>query len=274
MTSPRQRSDTEARLEGFELWLQEAFAWANEHAREIIIGAAVLLVVGAIVTGVIEWRERQSEGAQTALAEIDAHFATAMGSNPGEYFVSEPANAEQATKAREAALGELDAFIAAHASSTLAAVASIKAAEMEVDLGKLEAADQRLAKLVDSLQSNDPRRAIALRLRGYALEQRGQTLAAAEAYEAGAKVESYPPRALLWISAGDTFARAGAHDRAIAAYREALSESPELGEQERLMQRIGLEQARLDAAPPGGTPAAALAPAPATGTGTPHPSEP
>jgi predicted negative regulator of RcsB-dependent stress response len=247
--TPRQHSDTDTRLQGFEARLQDAFAWANDHGREIMIGGAALLLAGVVIAGVFEWRRRTAEAEESDLARIEARFTTAMGANPGEYFVPDPANAEQAAKAREAALVELDAFIAAHAGRPLAAVAGIKAAEIEVDLGRLDAAEARLAKVVESLEPSDPRRAIALRLRAYVLDQKGETLAAAEAYEAGAKVETYPPRALLWISAGDCFARANAPERAIAAYREALSASPELSEQERVVQRIGIQQARIDAAP-------------------------
>jgi predicted negative regulator of RcsB-dependent stress response len=215
-----------------------------------------------LVAGVAEWRRRQSDAAQTGLAAIESGFTAAMGANPGEYFVPEPANADQAAKALEAALGELDKFIAAHAGSALAAIAGIKAAELEVDLGKLDAADARLAKLVEPLGTDDPKRAIALRLRGYTLDQRGQTLAAGEAYADAAKVQAYPARGLVWIEAGDCFARANAPDRAIAAYREALAGAPELSEQLHVVQRIGIQQAKLDAAPkPAPTPSPA---APAT----------
>jgi predicted negative regulator of RcsB-dependent stress response len=247
--TPRPHSDTETRLAGFEARLQDAFAWANDHGREIMVGLAALLLAGAIASGVYEWRRRAVAEEQTALARIDGRFSLAMGANPGEFFVPEPANAEQAVKAREAALAELDEFIAKHAASPLSAVAGIKAAELEVDLGRLDAAADRLAKLAESLPASDARGAVALRLRGYALDQKGDTMAAAEAYEAGAKVESYPPRALLWISAGDAYARANAPERSIAAYREALAASPELAQQEQIVQRIGIQQARLDAAP-------------------------
>jgi predicted negative regulator of RcsB-dependent stress response len=247
--TPRQHSDTETRLAGFEARLQDGFAWANEHGREIMVGLGLLILAGAVAAGLFEWRRRSVAEEETELARIEARFTTAMGANPGEYFVPEPANAEQATKAREAALVELDAFVAKHAGSGLAAVAAIKAAELEVDLGKLDLAEARLAKVSESLEPSDPRRAVALRLRGYALDQKGDPMAAAEAYEAGAKIESYPPRALLWISAGDAYARANSPDRAIAAYREALAASPEVAEQERIVQRIGIQQARLDAAP-------------------------
>jgi len=245
--TPRPHSDTETRLAGFEARLQDAFAWANDHGREIMVGLGVLLLAGAILSGVYEWRRRAIAEEETELARIEMRFTTAMGANPGEYFVPEPANPEQATKAREAALAELDAFVAKHGGRELAAIAGIKAAELEVDLVRIDAADARLAKLAESLPANDARRAIALRLRGYALDQKGDTLGAAEAYEAGAKVEAYPPRALLWISAGDAYARANSPARSIAAYREALSVAPELAQQEGIVQRIGIQQAHLDA---------------------------
>ncbi len=255
--TPRPHSDTETRLAGFEARLQDVFAWANAHGREIMVALGALLLAGAIASGVYEWRRRAVAEEETDLARIEARFTTAMGANPGEFFVPEPANADQATKAREATLAELDGFSAKHAGSRLAAIAGINAAELEVDLGRLDTAEARLTKLIESLPVSDPRRAVALRLRGYALDQKGDALAAAEAYEAGAKVEAYPPRALLWIAAGDAYARANAPERSISAYREALSTSPELAEQERIVQRIGIQEARLDAAP---KPEAAAAP--------------
>ncbi len=247
--TPRQHSDTESRLGGFEARLQDAFSWANEHGREIMAVLAALLVVGGIAAAVFEWRRRAAEAQETELARIEARFTSAMGAGAGEYFVPEPANADQATKARESALGELDAFIAKDGDRGLVALAGIKAAELEVDLGRLDAAEARLGKVVESLGASDPRRAIALRLRGYALDQKGDSLAAAEAYEGGARVEGYPPRALLWIAAGDAYARANAPERSIAAYREALAASPELSEQEGIVQRIGVQQARVDSKP-------------------------
>jgi predicted negative regulator of RcsB-dependent stress response len=254
MSTPRQHSDTDARLEGFEARLQDAFTWANDHGREIMIGLALAILLGAIAAGVYEWRRQGREAEETELARIETRFADAMGSNPDAYAIAEPANAEQAKKARDAALAEFDAFATRHAGTPLGAIAGIKAGELEVDLGQLDAAAARLAKVAESLDENDARRAVALRLRAYALDQKGETLAAGEAYEAGAKIESYLSRAMMWVSAGDCYARANQPDRAIAAYREAMTESPELGEQERVLQRIGAQQAKLDAAPPAPAP--------------------
>jgi tetratricopeptide (TPR) repeat protein len=255
--TPRPHGDTETRLAGFEARLQDGFAWANDHGREIVIAIVVFLVVGGAVAGVYEWRKRDQAAAQTELARIEARFAKAMGSNAEELFISEPANADQAKTAREAAIGELDAFAAAHGSAAAADLALIRAAELEVDLGKLDEAGARLDALVAELPADDPRRAVALRLRGFIHDAKGDALAAAETYEAAGKIESYPPRGLAWISAGDCFARANQPERAIAAYRQALATAPEVSEQEGIVARMGVQQARLDAA------IAAAPPAPA-----------
>jgi predicted negative regulator of RcsB-dependent stress response len=262
--TPRPHSDTESRLEGFEARLQDAFDWINSHGREFMIGLVVVLLAGGIAAGIWEWRRRSVEAAQSELNAIEARFTTDMGANPGELFVPEPANVDQATKARETAVTALDAFSAAHAGSGLAAIAGVKAAELEVDLGKLDAANARLEKVIASLGERDARRAIALRLRGYILDQQGNPMAAGEAYESGGKIESYYARALLFIDAGDCFSRANAPERAIAAYREAVSTSSELAEQAKIPQRIGVEQAKLGSATPpaaGESPAAAPTPA-------------
>jgi predicted negative regulator of RcsB-dependent stress response len=246
----RQHGETETRLAGFEARIQDGFAWANAHGREIVIGIVAFLIVGGVGAGIWEWQTRRRGAAETELARIEARFTHAMGATTGEQFISEPANAEQAVKAREATLAELDAFIAAQGASGAARIASLRAAEIEVDLGRLEVADKRLEALAAAFDEADARRAVALRLRGYVLDQGGNSLAAAEVYEAGARIQAYPPRVLLWIAAGDCFARAAQPGRAIAAYRQALAASPEVADQEGIVARIGVEQARLDTAPP------------------------
>jgi predicted negative regulator of RcsB-dependent stress response len=253
----RQHGDTESRLMGFEARLQDGFEWANSHGREIVIGIAAFLVVGGVLAAVFEVRSRGVAAAEAQLAQIEARYTQGMGSTSGDMFVTEPANAEQATKAREAALAELEAFIAEQGSNDAARIAALRAAEIEVDLGRLPAADQRLAALDSSFAADDARRAVALRLRGYVLDQGGDPLAAAEVYETAARIEAYPPRVLVWIEAGDAFARAAQPARAVAAYRQALASSPEIAEQEGVLVRIGVEQAKLDAGVPAEAPAAA-----------------
>jgi len=249
----RQHGDTESRLAGFEARLQDGFDWANAHGREIVIAIAAFLLVGGAAAGIWEWRTRDAAEGEAELARIEARFTQGMGSATGELFIAEPANAEQAKKARETALAELDAFIAAQGSSDAAKVAGLRAAEIQLDLGPLDAASKRVEALTAMFDPEDARLAVALRLQGYILEQMGNPLGAAEVYEAGAHIVAYPPRALLWIAAGDCLARANAPARAINAYRQALSSSPEVAEQEGIILRIGILQAGLDAASPPAT---------------------
>ncbi len=244
----QQHGDTETRLAGFEARIQAGFEWANSHGREIVIGIAIFLVTGGAIAGVWEWQTRSRLAAQTELAAIEARFARAMGATSDEAFISEPANADQARKAREQAVIEFDAFIAERGSSDAAQIARLRAAELETGLGNLAAADKRLEALAASLAADDARRAVALRLRGFVLDQSGDPLAAAEAYEAGARIEAYRANVLLWIEAGDCFSRAGAPARAIGAYQQALSSSPEIAEEQGVITRIGIEQMKLGAA--------------------------
>ena len=253
--TPRQHGDTETKLAGFEARLQDGFEWVNAHGREILVGLAVLFVTGLVAAGIWEWRQLSRAHGDAELARIEARYAASMGATTDDPFISEPANAEQAKKAREAALAELDAFVAEHGSSDQAKIAGLRAAEIEVDLGRLPEAARRLEALAPTFDAADARRAIALRLRAYVLDQSGDTLGAAEAYETAAAVKGYPPRALLFVKAGDAFARAAQPERAIAAYRQALATSPEVAEQEGIVGRIGVQQALLDAATPPPAPA-------------------
>jgi tetratricopeptide (TPR) repeat protein len=260
--TPRPHGDTDTRLGGFEARLQDGFAWANAHGREIIVAIAAFLLIGGVVAGVHEWRQGRQNDARTELARAEARYAVAMGASPGEQYVPEPANADQARTARETAVKEFDGLAAKFAGSDVAALAAIRAAELEIDLGQSDAAAARLDALTAALDADDPRRAVALRLRGYLHEAKGDALAAGETYEQAAKIESYPPRGLAWIAAGDAFARAGQPERAIAAYRQALATAPEVAEQEGIVARMGVQQARLDAA----AAAASAPPAPAPGS--------
>jgi tetratricopeptide (TPR) repeat protein len=228
MTSTRHHADTESRPAGLDGRIQDALEWIGEHRREFLIALGALVAV--LVLAAIYWEMSRSweVEASAELAAIEAAFVAEMGAEPGAALVAEPANPEQATRAREAAITRFEAFAQAQKGSDLAHHASLRAAELEVDLGRLDAADARLAALIEDLAGSDPRKAIALRLRGYALEELGRAEEAAALYEAGAALESYPPRALLWLAAARTRMRLGANQAALRAFDQAIAVEPEL----------------------------------------------
>ncbi len=245
MTTGR-HGDTEARARGIDALLEAAFERVRIHFREIGLVAVGLLVVGAAGAGFYELGKRRENAAQVVLAQIQTDMIKQMGGETRIAINPEPANAEQSRRAREAALERLDLLIEEEAGSAAAILAGIQAAEIEVDLGSYEGAAARLAALGYELDADDPRRAIALRLRGYALELQGDPVAAGEAYYEAAGVETYPPRAQVYVTAGEVFARGGAHDRAIAALQQAMALAPAVAESAGLLSRIAELEAYRD----------------------------
>ena len=237
MTTGR-HGDTETRARGIDAILENAFERMRLHFREIGLVVAGLLVVGLAAAGFYELGKRRENAAQAVLAEIQIDMIKQMGGEVRIAINPEPANAEQSRRAREAALERLDLLIEEEAESEAAILAGIHAGEVEVDLGSYDAASARLGALASGLDADDPRRAIALRLRGYALERLGDPVAAGEAYYEAAGVETYPPRAQVYITAGEVFARGGAHERAIAALQQAMALAPAIAENSGLLSRI------------------------------------
>jgi tetratricopeptide (TPR) repeat protein len=229
MTTPRQ-DETSARLHGFEARLESVFAWLTESAREVTIAIVAFLVIGAGSAGLYEYWQHQERAAHTALAAVERQFIADGGIPAGDRLGSAGADSERVRTARENALANLEAMIEEHAGTNAAVVASIRAAEMEMDLDQLEAANTRLTALLEDLAEDDGLRGVALRLQGYVLETLGRQAEAAEAYAAAGAVTSYGDRAGVWLSAAGAFERAGANQRAIAAYQEVVTLDPALAD--------------------------------------------
>jgi hypothetical protein len=248
---------TERKAEGLERRFQQTLEWLSERPRHVMLVLAAALVIGLLSAGVYEWVKRREGNAQVALARVERAYSRAMGDERSAIPV-EPASAEQARHAREQALAGFELVEKEHAGSRAAQLAQVRAAEMEIDLGQLDAGLARLAALAGELDADDPLRAVALRLRAYANELAGNYVGAAEDYAAAAAVESYPGGALLWVAAGESFERGGATDRALDALRQGLSSDPVLAEQLQVVRRIEqLEQqlaAQQAAAQPPATP--------------------
>ncbi len=243
--TPLHHGDTEARRQGFDAVLEAGFEWIRRKARSLGIALGLLLLVGTVSAIVYELDRRSEAEAADALAEVEGAFAGAMGARPGVALIPEPANEAIARHAREAALAGLEQLIAEHANSDAARVAAIRAAEMEVDLGRLEAARTRLEALASGMDADDLRRAVTLRLEAYVLDELEEPLAAAEAYERAAEVRDYPARAPVLIAAGEAFERAGEDRRAIDAYQRALSVAPGQPNRAGLLRRIAILEYRL-----------------------------
>jgi tetratricopeptide (TPR) repeat protein len=225
-------------LERFEVRAQHAFDWISAHPRQVLAALGGALLAGLVVAGLYEWTTRAEDAAQEALGRVERSFAEAFGGDRRLAILSEPANLEQARRAREVALAGFEGVEKDHPRSRAAEFARLRAAELEADLGQHDAALQRLTDLEESLDRDDPLRGVVLRLEAYVQYGRGEYLAAAEAYERGAETEAYPDTPMLWLGAAQTYERAGAPDRAILAYQQVLSGDPALAEQEAVLGRL------------------------------------
>jgi len=245
----RHHGETEARAEGLEGRIEDVFEWAAAHSREVVIGIVSFLVIGGGIAAGWEWNRRAAEDAQLQLAETELAYSQAMGAGPRSIFPAEPANPDQGVRAREAALAGFEAVAREHEGSLAAELAGIRAAEIEIELGRAEAAEQRLQLLADAARHEAMPRGAALRLRGYALEELGRWSDAGDAYGDAGGVARYPDRAAAWLSAADNYARAGDSARELGAYQQILELDLEFADRYQVTERLNA----LGSAPSEGT---------------------
>jgi tetratricopeptide (TPR) repeat protein len=235
-------------------WLSQAFEWVSENAQATLLVLGGVIVVAGAIAGVYEWNVSKEESAQAALAQVNLELDRAF--SPGQ----EPANPETARKLRETALADFDEVARDHQGTFGATLAALRAGEMEIELQRFPAAEERLAKIGES--DTDPLlRAIALRLRGYALERLGRTEEAATAYAAAASISDYPGRTGTYLQAGDAYARVDLIQKAVETYEKLAAIDPVFAEQAGVVDRLEALRAQLAGAPAKAAAGAAAAPA-------------
>jgi tetratricopeptide (TPR) repeat protein len=252
----RHHEPTEAPTGGFEARLQAGFEWLGSRPREVLGTLLLLAVAGAGSALVYEWVTRAEGEAQEALARAERDLAKELGGDRRLILIPEPANPERALAVRLESLAAFEALIDQHSGTRAAEIASLRAAELEIDVDRPDSAEARLGRLGTDLDPDDPVRAMALRLLALVHVEAGRYLEAAESYSAAAEVESYPEPGPMWGSAGRNFERAGALDRAMRAYDRALAADPEWADQNHLVDRIVALEGRMERVSPAPDPIA------------------
>lgn len=238
---------SEGALARIEHGFEEAMHWGSEHWAVLLSVLIVLLVGGGAVAGFYEWSRAQRAQAFTDLAAIERELAEALPAGASEIGAPKPANPEIAEKAQLAALEAFGDLSRERSGTAPGFFAGVRAAEMEVDLGRFEDAEKRLAALLET--PGDPiARATALRLRGYTLEELERPLEAAQVYMEAGGIEAYPARGDAYWQAGTTYERLGELESAISAYDAAISVAPKFAEQNRIEDRLRPLRARLEKA--------------------------
>ncbi len=249
----RHHGETEARAEGFEGRIEDVFEWITAHALQVVIGVIAFLAIGGSLAGAWEWSKRGAEAAQRQLAEAEIVYNQSMGAVPRAIFPPEPANPDQGVRAREAALEAFEAVAREHGGTVAAELAQVRAAEMELDLGRAAAAEQRLDALGESLDRDALVRGVALRLRGYALEELERWDEAGLAYAEAGAAEAYPDRPAAWLSSAESYRRAGDTDGELAAFQQILELDAEFAQRNDITGRLNALAGAGESLPPTGS---------------------
>lgn len=246
----QRHGETEKPLEGFDLRIERGFEWIEDHARTVVIAIVGMLLLGGGVALGYELLQRQADASQGALDRVERRYLEAMGQDSSALYVTEPANRDQAAEARREALAGYDGVSADYTGSLADHAAQVRAAEVEIDLGDFEAAQQRLALAAGEMEADHTLRGAALRLQGYAFEELERWPDAAAAYAAGGAVEAYPAREALWLAAGENYLRAGDSAAAALAFEEVIVLAPAWAERQGLVERLAGLQVRAEAPAP------------------------
>jgi len=200
--------------------------WAAENAA-LVLGAIAIVLVLAAGTGLyIQHASTARDEAANALAIASGNYRLAMGADVTAGKIEEPANPELAERARTEYAEKFADIAREHAGTAAGALAWLEAGNLQAELGKTEHAVVSFESARDGAAGLAIEAIASTRLAGLA-EDRGDSTAAAEAYERAAGVESFPLRGEALTEAARCWVAAGETDRALAVYQRFETEFPD-----------------------------------------------
>ena len=224
--SRKTHNPTAERLRELEESGDRLTEWASEHAALILgVIATVLVIAGGVGLWVQHGANARDEAAD-ALAMATGQYRQAMGADPVGGPVPEPANPELAERTRSEYIDRFVTVAREHEGTTAGALAWLEAGNLQVELGRLEAAAESFARVRDDAPDSAISAMGSVRLAALA-ENRGDPATAAEAFEQAAGVPEYPLRAGALIDATRCWVEAGNTSRALAAFQRLENEFPD-----------------------------------------------
>jgi tetratricopeptide (TPR) repeat protein len=224
--------------------LDRASHWVGENpAAFLLIVAAILALTGAVGFG-RWWGERGELQASEAVAAARAEFLRAMGAPAGAASFTEPANAETARAAREAAAQRFAEVAEAHPGTTAAVEAWIETGNLREQLGQADPAIEAWKRAVAEAPKGEALRGLALERLATGYEAKGALAEAGAAHEEAANIAAFPLRHFAMADAARCFASAGERERAVALADRVLSEAPDLEFPDHVQSRLDELRAR------------------------------
>lgn len=201
--------------------------WVATHPIPVLAVAGAILLAAAGWGGWQAWSASRVDAASAELAKVRTGFVAAMGGQPGDVDVPEPANPETARTVRTDYLQRFLDLARSQSGTTSGALAALEASELYEALGTPDKALEILQEAAPKLPAANPTLGILQTRIGAALEADGSFEAAAQAYESAAAVAGYPLHLEALGAAARTWAEAGKREQALAAYQRLRTESPE-----------------------------------------------
>ncbi len=217
-------ADTLEELEGLT---QRLAAWIETHWKRAAAVAAVALAAAAVAGGITSWRRQRVDEASATVAELRRDYVVAMGGQPGDVEVPEPANPERAEQVRDEFVARFAETGRRYEGTAPGAVALLEAGEIYIALGAPGEALALWEEGARGLPEQSVLRALLLERTAPLLEAEDRFDDAARAYEAAASIEAYPLRYLALAEAARCWLEAATPDRALAIYQRFEREAPD-----------------------------------------------
>jgi len=212
-------------LDAIEGWGDRVAEKITQNPAPILVGAAIILVVAAVVGLVGDYSDSGTEASASALAKVQGVYRSSMGATPGSLELPEPANPETARRLRTEAIRGYEEVALEHPGTPAAAIAWLEAGKLQGQLGN---GDAELQAYQNGLNEAEVESGLVAFLRvrqATALEAAGEYAAAAESYEAAAAVPLNPLKYDMLAEAARCWAQAGDSDRARSVYQQIQFEA-------------------------------------------------
>lgn len=224
--SKKEHNRTAEALREIEASGDRVAEWASENAALILGVIAGVLVIAAGVGFWVQHSSDTRDASVNALAKTTSDYRIAMGADPLDSVIPEPANAALAERTRTEFAERFEAVGREYSGTTVGAIGLLEAGGLHVELGQFDKAIADFEAARTDVEGTPLAALASTRLAGLA-EARGDMKAAAEAFEAAAAVADYPLRAEALGEAARCWVAANETDRALATFQRLESEFPD-----------------------------------------------
>jgi tetratricopeptide (TPR) repeat protein len=226
---------------------ERAIEWVGDNAKAVLSVVVICLLLAGGYGYFDAVKTRRENAASEALAEIRDGYLMAMGASPGALEVPEPANPAAAEPVWLEYGERFGALAQEYPGTAGAAIARLEQGNLVAAAGDEAGAIEIWRSAIARLSGSSPLAGVLHQRIGQALENAGDWVAAAQAYEAAAAIGAYTFRHWAMADAARCYLVAGQPEKALQHSARLESEAPDL----QLPDYLRAQLRELSAAEPG-----------------------